>query len=481
MKNNKKNIIIIVSIVVIILSFLLCATFIPYKIKFSLRGNNQEFIKQYAEYDDPGYSAYRCSLFICKDISSDVIIEGNIDSSIVNNYIIKYIINTKKREYILTREIIVLDGEKPQLKLAGDNPSIVCPKHKYEEAGFEAVDNIDGDVSNNVKITAEGDKIIYSVSDSSGNIETQTREIVYKDDTLPTINLKGNNNINHNLDEDYVEPGYTASDNCDGNITANVNVTGTVNTRIEGTYTLIYQVSDSSGNKVSVKRQIRVLNKKTRDILSYQESLEKYIKDQGYKVSIIYYNLQNGYIYKYRPNVVYYGASLIKTLDALYVYEKLSDREDLKSLVKPAITISDNIAHRQLVDAIGINNLRAYGSGMGAKYCLTKGDSDYYANTTAEDQLIYMKYLWSFINSNSLGGELKQYFINDFHNHLAFNNNIPVMHKYGYYGNYFHDVGIVFDNMPYIVIILTNEGKNDYATIINDLSKRINHLHSLVS
>ena len=44
------------------------------------------------------------------------------------------------------------------------------------------------------------------------------------------------------------------------------------------------------------------------------------------------------------------------------------------------------------------------------------------------------------------------------------------MHKYGYYGQYYHDVGIVLDDEPYIVVILTNHGSDNKKEIINNLS-----------
>lgn len=46
----------------------------------------------------------------------------------------------------------------------------------------------------------------------------------------------------------YIEPGYTATDDVDGDITANVIVTGTVDTTAPGRYKLYYDVTDSSGN-----------------------------------------------------------------------------------------------------------------------------------------------------------------------------------------------------------------------------------------
>lgn len=46
----------------------------------------------------------------------------------------------------------------------------------------------------------------------------------------------------------YNDSGATALDNIDGNITANIVKTGTVNTAAVGTYTLVYNVSDAWGN-----------------------------------------------------------------------------------------------------------------------------------------------------------------------------------------------------------------------------------------
>jgi hypothetical protein len=58
----------------------------------------------------------------------------------------------------------------------------------------------------------------------------------------------------------FVDPGYTASDNVDGNVTANVTVSGSVNTAAVGTYTLTYTVSDRAGNNaVPQTRIVRVL------------------------------------------------------------------------------------------------------------------------------------------------------------------------------------------------------------------------------
>ena len=57
----------------------------------------------------------------------------------------------------------------------------------------------------------------------------------------------------------YTEQGATASDNTDGDITANIITTGTVDTATPGTYTIHYNVLDTAGNPaVEVMREVVV-------------------------------------------------------------------------------------------------------------------------------------------------------------------------------------------------------------------------------
>ena len=78
----------------------------------------------------------------------------------------------------------------------------------------------------------------------------------------PTITLKGSKNIELNIGEEYKEPGFSAFDEEDGNITNSVNVEGLVDTNKEGNYTLTYSVTDSDGSKVSATRNIKVIANK---------------------------------------------------------------------------------------------------------------------------------------------------------------------------------------------------------------------------
>lgn len=75
----------------------------------------------------------------------------------------------------------------------------------------------------------------------------------------PVITLIGANQINVKKDSVYTDLGATATDDKDGDITANIRTTGSVNTAVVGTYFIAYAVNDKAGNMDSVTRIVNVV------------------------------------------------------------------------------------------------------------------------------------------------------------------------------------------------------------------------------
>ena len=101
--------------------------------------------------------------------------------------------------------------------------------------------------------------ITYNVLDEYLNIVIQDfRTVTIVDTTPPMITLEGEEIIYLDLLEEYTELGVIFSDNSLEELT--VDVTGTVNNTITGTYNIVYTVIDSSGNENSVIRTIHVLD-----------------------------------------------------------------------------------------------------------------------------------------------------------------------------------------------------------------------------
>ena len=75
----------------------------------------------------------------------------------------------------------------------------------------------------------------------------------------PMITLLGEASIELRVGDLFTDPGATASDPEDGNITARITVTGSVDSSRRGTYVLRYNVSDSKGCQASeVRRKVIV-------------------------------------------------------------------------------------------------------------------------------------------------------------------------------------------------------------------------------
>ena len=81
-----------------------------------------------------------------------------------------------------------------------------------------------------------------------------------KDKEYPVIKLKGDTNITLPLNGTFIEPGYEASDNIDGDITNKIEVEGSVDASKAGDYIIKYSIKDSSGNETTKERKITVSN-----------------------------------------------------------------------------------------------------------------------------------------------------------------------------------------------------------------------------
>ena len=99
--------------------------------------------------------------------------------------------------------------------------------------------------------TFEFSNVILS-SESNENISSEALMIGYvnviEDTTAPIITLIGENAITLEVGTSYNDAGATALDNNDGDLSANIIVTGTVDTSTVGMYTITYSATNASEN-----------------------------------------------------------------------------------------------------------------------------------------------------------------------------------------------------------------------------------------
>lgn len=108
------------------------------------------------------------------------------------------------------------------------------------------------------KVTAKD--VTGNESDASSIVTGTTDEVGGEVDTVaPVITLLGTTPVTITVGDSYTDAGATASDDVDGNITASIAVTGSVNTGTVGSYTINYNVSDAAGNPATqVQRVVNV-------------------------------------------------------------------------------------------------------------------------------------------------------------------------------------------------------------------------------
>ena len=99
----------------------------------------------------------------------------------------------------------------------------------------------------------------FRVMDLAGNEVSIKAEIGNIDAKKPQITLNGLSYVSLFQDEAYTEPGYSAVDNVDGDMTSKVVVEGSVNTEVPGAYILKYKVSDAVGNRGEESRTVKVI------------------------------------------------------------------------------------------------------------------------------------------------------------------------------------------------------------------------------
>lgn len=252
--SNKIVMLILTGLLLITITLVLWFIILVPKIK--LNGGSTLSIEVNNNYKEKGYEA----TYLGKKITNAVKVSGNVNTKKVGIYDITYVVKYKGRSKKVIRKVVVEDKQNPIIELIGSKDTIICPNTKYNEEGYKATDNYDGDITSKVKIDKNENEIIYTVKDTSDNEIKKIRKIIYGDVTNPTIALKGEGTVTIPVGSNYVDSGYSAIDNCDGDITSKVEKIGTVSTNSIGNYQLTYKVKDSYNNEMSVTRTVKVVN-----------------------------------------------------------------------------------------------------------------------------------------------------------------------------------------------------------------------------
>lgn len=93
-----------------------------------------------------------------------------------------------------------------------------------------------------------------------GEFEDYTINILEEDKTAPVLTLNGALTDTIEVFGSWIDPGYTAEDLVDGDITGSVSVNSSLDTATVGVYTITYTIVDNSGNTSTETRTVHVID-----------------------------------------------------------------------------------------------------------------------------------------------------------------------------------------------------------------------------
>ena len=162
-----------------------------YFVDLSINGDSVITLEYGQSYEELGAQAVGYGTLLKKEHQSlQVQIEGNVDVSKLGTYEISYQASFEGADAKCTRTVHVVDTVPPEITLISDPEHFTFPNQPYEEEGFTAADNYDGDLTSKVNIQEQAGKIIYTVTDTAGNETSVERLIRYDDPIAPELLLK---------------------------------------------------------------------------------------------------------------------------------------------------------------------------------------------------------------------------------------------------------------------------------------------------
>lgn len=175
--------------------FLLLVSLILNKPFIKLNGTKILELKIGEKYQEPGVKVTT----LLGNSNKKVSITGNVDTLKAGTYQIHYQVQYMNATISKYRTVKVKDTIAPTLELNGDEVVYVVENTNYEEPGYQAIDNNDGNITKKVKVTNNVDTkkigtyhITYQAKDQANNkVEKERTVVVVKkqDPNIKTIYL----------------------------------------------------------------------------------------------------------------------------------------------------------------------------------------------------------------------------------------------------------------------------------------------------
>jgi len=224
-------------------------------------------------YSDPGATANDTCVG-----AVPVTVSGTVNTQARGSYVLSYsardtVGNTSPT---VTRTVNISDTTPPAITLNGPNAvTLECKVDTYTDLGATAQDICSGPATVTVDASAVDPNVTgaylvrYAAEDASGNRNETVRNVIVDDTLPPTIALNAPNPMTMECATPFVDPGATATDTCQGNVSDTVfvefNGVNNMVTNMTRTgepvgdpYKVRYQANDRRGHTVTLERDVRV-------------------------------------------------------------------------------------------------------------------------------------------------------------------------------------------------------------------------------
>ncbi len=163
----------------------------------------------------------------------------------------------------------IVSNDNNIIKLNGSNVIVLVKGMAYVDPGYHSIYDVEtiGEVG-----TEEGVYNLYYHATDDEN--TSLRKVVIIDDEslsnlFPSISLNGDEIININNGEEYLEEGVIANDNIDGDITDKVIIDSDLDNTVNGQYRVVYTITNSKGYTNNTVRIVNVVDKNSTININY--------------------------------------------------------------------------------------------------------------------------------------------------------------------------------------------------------------------
>lgn len=211
-------------------------------------------------------------------------------------------------------------------------------------------------------------------------------------------------------------------------------------------------------------------------ILEEIDNFEKSVRDSDEDGEIIYLDGEEKYdldaVWTYDPSTMYESGS------GEILYMPAGTKLTWRELIEYALLYSDNIAFKQLTERFGYSSFYEKADELGIK-----GSDEGFMNLSAKDCAIFLEEIYKYFETESENALLmKDCMIRSQHT-VMISVHYPegtVAHKYGWDIGAFHDMAIIFDEAPYLLVIMTDydDGGKSALSFIADAVSLTKKIHA---